>query len=109
MPRKYVAHIIDVPDQGIRLEPTADSSIPTQPNDLELLGLGIALAVGAADYEHHPEPRDPQIQTISALVAGDATMPWRASARPEPGTVPHVVCERSDAGVWKCHVRFLAG
>lgn len=112
----YAARIVDVPGQGLRLAPTDDAAVPEQPNEAHLLALAIALALGAAGYEHHPEPRDPAVQTIEALLAGDAVMPWRASSSRHagnrdagadcpPGTAAYVVCHRTQAGHRKCHVR----
>ena len=60
----YAARIVDVPGQGLRLAPTDDAAVPEQPNEAHLLALAIALALGAAGYEHHPEPRDPAVQTM---------------------------------------------
>lgn len=106
-PERYVARVVDVPDDGIRLEPAEGSVVPDEPNAVNLLGMAVALALGAADYEHHPEPRNPELQTIAALLAGDAVMPWRAPAgQSHPaGTGPFVVCERSAAGAFACHLR----
>ena len=74
----YAAKVVEVPGEGIRLVPTRDSALPEQPNDVNLLGMSVALALGAAAYEHHPAPRDPELQTLDALLAGETTMPWRA-------------------------------
>ncbi|MFD0735570.1 hypothetical protein [Planotetraspora mira] len=114
MVRTYTARIVESGGEGIRLEPTGDSTVPDQPNEINLLGLAVALALGSAGYEHHPEPRNTEIQTIEGLLAGTATMPWRArpaEATPvsgeeagAPETAAFVVCERSDAGVSKCKV-----
>jgi hypothetical protein len=112
----YAARIVDVPGQGLRLAPTDDTAIPEQPNEMHLLALAIALALGAAGYEHHPEPRDPGVQTIEALLAGDAVMPWRSGSSRQagnregggdcpPGMAAYVVCHRTHAGHPKCHVR----
>jgi hypothetical protein len=102
---QYVARIVDVPGEGVRLEPTAESTTPEQPTEVNLLGMSIALALGAAGYEHHPEPRNPQAQTIDALLAGLATMPWRATTV-GPEAVPYIVCGRSDAGISRCEVHY---
>jgi hypothetical protein len=116
MMRKYTARIVESHGEGIRLEPTEDSSIPDQPNEINLLGLAVALALGSAGYDHHPEPRNTEIQTIEGLLAGTATMPWQArsaeatshgvSGEEEgtPETAPFIVCERSESGVSKCRV-----
>lgn len=109
----YAARVVDVPDEGIRLEPTRDSAVPEQPNDVNLLGMAVALALGAAAYEHHPEPRNPQVQTLETLLAGEAVMPWRARSDEARGTAegdgdaaPYVVCERTGNGAFKCDVRY---
>ncbi|GAA1282574.1 hypothetical protein Psi02_31740 [Planotetraspora silvatica] len=117
MVRKYTARIVESGGEGIRLEPTGDSTIPDQPNEINLLGLAVALALGSAGYEHHPEPRNTELQTIEGLLAGTATMPWRArstEATPAgdeetsaPETAAFVVCERSEAGVSRCKVEHL--
>jgi hypothetical protein len=99
----YTAEIADVPDQGVRLRPTDPAAIPADPSEANLLALAIALAMGAADYEHHPEPRDPGIQTIDGLLAGDTTMPWRPAGGQHPGH--YLVCERSGSASWRCHVQ----
>lgn len=87
---QYVARIVEVPEQGLRLEPTADSTAPDQPTQVNLLGLAVALALGAAGYEHHPEPRDAETQTVEALLAGSAVIPWR---HPAPPGDQRVVCD----------------
>ena len=110
---RYSARIIEVPDHGIRLEPTEESSLPDRPSDVNLLVLAIALALGSEGYQHHPEPRDPELQTLDALLAGDAVMPWRLEPpvgetdAADPSETPVIVCERSATGVAKCHVQRL--
>ena len=82
--------------------------MPEQPNDVNLLGMAVALALGASGYEHHPEPRDPQLQTLDALLAGEATMPWRARPAEQAraaDAVPHVVCGRTANGAFSCEVQ----
>ncbi|GAA4586404.1 hypothetical protein GCM10023194_32510 [Planotetraspora phitsanulokensis] len=118
--RTYTARIVESPGEGIRLEPTEDSGVPEHPSEINLLGLAVALALGSAGYEHHPEPRNTEIQTIEALLEGTATMPWRSrpagaaagdasgeaggEAEGAPETAAFVVCERSESGVSKCRV-----
>lgn len=97
----YRAEIVEA-DDGVRLRPAGDASIPTDVNEIHLLGLAIALAMGAAGYEHHPRPRDPESQTIDGLLAGEVTMPWRMTGG--GAGAARVVCDRSDAGSWKCRV-----
>jgi hypothetical protein len=109
----YTADIIDVPSHGIRLRPEHGADVPRAPGEQNLLALAIALALGAAGYEHHPEPRDPGLQTIDALLEGHTTAPWRASRTGggdgdgDSGGPPAghaVVCQRSKSAVWSCHV-----
>jgi len=110
----YTADIIDVPSHGIRLRPEHGADVPRAPSEQNLLALAIALALGAAGYEHHPEPRDPGLQTIDALLEGHTTAPWRAR-RPGGGDdgsgggdgppAGHaIVCQRSKNAAWSCHV-----
>ncbi len=103
-PERYVARVVDVPDAGIRLDPVAGSAVPGEPTEVNLLGLAVALALGSAQYEHHPEPRDAALQTVEALLAGEAVMPWRATGG-VAGTVPYVVCERTASGHYGCRVQ----
>lgn len=106
MTGSFTAEIVEVPGHGVRLRPAgplATPATPADPGEANLLALAIALAMGAAGYEHHPEPRDPGIQTIDGLLAGDAAMPWRAAGGQPPGH--YVVCERSGPGSWKCHLQ----
>lgn len=104
MAPKYTARIVDVPHTGIRLEPLAGSVPPEHPNDLNLLAMAVALALGQGGYEHHPEPRDAQIQTIEALLAGEAVMPWRCRDGEAGRSDRTVVCEVADDGVAQCRV-----
>ncbi|MEU4098429.1 hypothetical protein [Streptomyces sp. NPDC026673] len=104
MSERYTARVIEVTGEGIRLQPAEGSVPPEQPTEVNLLGMAIALALGAAEYEHHPAPRDPRLQTLQALLAGEAVMPWRARGG-EPGTVPYVECERSGSGAYVCALR----
>jgi hypothetical protein len=103
MTSKYTAQVVEVPGEGVRLEPTAGSTTPELPNELNLLAMSVALALGRASYEHHPEPRDQEVQTIEALLAGKATMPWRRSK--SDADTHYVSCEESASGVWTCEVR----
>jgi hypothetical protein len=98
---RYVARIVEVPDHGIRLEPADNSVTPEQPTEVNLLGMAIALALGAAGYRHHAEQRDPELQTLDTLLSGDAVMPWRAS---ESGGTSFIVCQLND-GRPTCEVR----
>lgn len=107
MTGSYTADIIDVPSHGIRLRPEPGADVPRAPSEQNLLALAIALALGAAGYEHHPEPRDPGLQTIDALLEGHTTAPWRAGqAGSGDGQPPGhaVVCQRSKSAAWSCHV-----
>jgi hypothetical protein len=103
MSARYSALIAEVPGEGIRLEPTADAGIPELPNEVNLLAMSVALALGRAEYEHHPQPRDPNFQTLDALLAGEAVMPWRTRSA-DPDDPHYVTCERSAAGTWECRV-----
>jgi hypothetical protein len=98
---RYVARIVEVADHGIKLEPVEGSVPPAGPNEVNLLGMAIALALGAAGYHHHSEQRDPELQTLDALLSGDAVMPWRPAT---PGSTPHIVCELN-GGRPTCEVR----
>lgn len=98
---KYVARIVEVADHGIKLEPGEGTAVPDKPTEVNLLGMAIALALGAAGYRHHAEQRDPELQTLDALLAGDAVMPWKPA---EPGTPAYLVCELND-GRPTCEVR----
>jgi hypothetical protein len=102
MTDSYTAVIVEVPGEGIRLRPTPGEEIPELPNELNLLAISIALALGHAAYEHHPEPRVTGVQTIEALIAGDAVMPWRAGQAEE---AQYVSCARSSSGAWTCQVQ----
>ena len=94
----YVARIVEVPEHGIKLEPVDGTTVPDQPTEVNLLGMAIALALGAAGYKHHAEQRDPELQTLDALLVGDAVMPWK------PGAGGYMVCELND-GRPICEVR----
>lgn len=98
---QYVARIVEVPDHGIKLEPGEGTSVPEAPTEVNLLGMAIALALGAAGFHHHSEQRDPELQTLDALLAGDAVMPWKPA---ESGSTAYLVCELND-GVPTCEVR----
>jgi hypothetical protein len=101
MPQRYTAVIVEVPDHGIRLEPAPGTDVPDAPNEVNLLAMSIALALGRAAYEHHPEPRDTGVQTLDALLAGEAVMPWRAG---QADASHQVSCDRSESGAWTCQV-----
>ncbi|WP_329000546.1 hypothetical protein OHA18_39670 [Kribbella sp. NBC_00709] len=98
---RYVARIVEVPDHGIKLEPAESSAAPQEPTEVNLLGMAIALALGAAGYRHHTEQRDPELQTLDTLLSGDAVMPWKPA---EAGSTAYVVCELND-GRPTCEVR----
>lgn len=99
---RYVARIVDVPEHGIRLEPAEDSARPGQPSETNMLALAVAHALGAAGYHHHPEPRDPELQTLDALLAGEAVMPWLSATA--AGEETFIVCDPSATGLPKCHL-----
>ncbi|MFI7062254.1 hypothetical protein ACIBL3_14820 [Kribbella sp. NPDC050124] len=98
---RYVARIVEVPDHGIKLAPEPGAAVPDQPTEVNLLGMAIALALGSAGYRHHAVRRDPEMQTLDALLTGDAVMPWRAGSG---GGTAYVVCELND-GRPTCEVR----
>ncbi|WP_326836580.1 hypothetical protein VSH64_16980 [Amycolatopsis rhabdoformis] len=101
MSDSYTAAIVHSPEAGVRLRPDA-TDLPGDANDVNLLGMAIALALGRAGYEHHAEARDPQLQTLDALIAGDTVMPWR---RPDDSTdEQHLTCTRAATGAWRCEV-----
>ncbi|MFI5611479.1 hypothetical protein [Amycolatopsis sp. NPDC051903] len=102
MSDSYTAAIVYTPEAGVRLRPDGGGDLPAAANDVNLLGMAIALALGRAGYEHHPEPRDPELQTLDALIAGDAVMPWR---RPAGGDDEQIACTRGAGGVWSCEVK----
>ncbi|MEU4192126.1 hypothetical protein AB0E69_09520 [Kribbella sp. NPDC026611] len=102
---EYVARIVEVPDRGIKLEPEEGTTIPDQPTEVNLLGMAIALALGAAGYQHHAEPRDTELQTLDALLSGDAVMPWRAATS---GAAATITCTLSN-GHPTCRVDPTAG
>lgn len=91
----YEARIVDVPGSGLRLEPAEGSTAPDQPTEVNLLGIAMARALSAAGYEHHAETRDADLQTLGALFAGEAVMPWR---HPEPVEDAVLVCESGPTG-----------
>jgi hypothetical protein len=98
----YVARIVDVPDHGIRLEPADDSERSGEPTATNLLAMSAALALGAAGYRHHPEPRNPGLQTLDALLAGEAVMPWVSDT--SAGDNTYLVCTPTSTGLPHCRV-----
>ena len=99
----YTARLCPQPDHGIRLDPSPNSVLPERPEELNLLALAVAIALGHAGFEHHPEPRVAEIQTLDALLSGEITAPWRAPLA-APGQDLHVRCDRLPTGVWVCSV-----
>jgi hypothetical protein len=98
----YVARIVDVPDHGIRLEPAGDSERSDEPTATNLLAMAVALALGAAGYRHHPEPRDPELQTLETLLTGQSVMPWVSDT--SAGDNTYVVCTPSSTGLPHCRL-----
>jgi len=99
---RYVARIVEVPEHGIKLEPAEGTVAPEEPNEVNLLAMSIALALGAAGYRHHAEQRDAELQTLDTLLSGDAVMPWRSAEGAEE--TAYVVCQLND-GRPTCEVR----
>jgi hypothetical protein len=99
----YEAAVVEVEGAGLRLEPAAGLAVPEDPNDVNLLAIAVALALGRAGYEHHPEARDAEHQTLEALLTGATTMPWR---RRDGAAVGHqVFCRRVPGSTaWTCRV-----
>jgi hypothetical protein len=98
---RYVARIVEVPEHGIKLETAEGATVPEEPTEVNLLGMAIALALGAAGYRHHAEQRDAELQTLDTLLSGEAVMPWKPAA--DAGTA-YVVCELN-GGKPTCEVR----
>jgi hypothetical protein len=105
----YVARIVEVEGTGIRLQPTEDAKVPGGGNDVNLLALAVALALGHAAYHHHPEIRDAQIDTIDGLLSGEVTMPWVPTDGHGhvdcPDDAPYIVCELMSGGAVHCKVQ----
>jgi|tagenome__1003787_1003787.scaffolds.fasta_scaffold20395086_2 hypothetical protein len=99
MPDRYVAAIVEVPGRGIRLDPPDVSAVPEQLDEIHLLVLAVAFALGRAGYDHHPEPRDPAMQTLEGVLNGEAVLPWRAPSGAAHGTI---VCDLG--GMPRCRV-----
>jgi hypothetical protein len=100
----YRARVAEIPDEGILLQPEPGTTVPEEPSDVNLLVLAIAMALGAADYEHHPEPRSSEMQSLDALLAGETAIPWRPGPRADSAGDPHLVCERLPSSAWKCRI-----
>ncbi|HEX5205019.1 hypothetical protein ACFQS1_33810 [Paractinoplanes rhizophilus] len=90
MPDRYVATIVDVPGGGIRLDPADVSAVPEKLDEIHLLVLAVAFALGRAGYDHHPEPRDPAMQTLEGVLNGESVLPWRAPSGTDHATI---VCD----------------
>ena len=101
MAARYRAEIVEEAGHGVRLRPTDGTAAPAELNEVHLLGLAVALAMGAAGYEHHPQPRNADI-TIDALLAGEVSMPWQPPSGRAAGS--RIVCERSDSAAWRCRI-----
>jgi hypothetical protein len=101
----YRARVAEIHDQGILLQPDPGTSVPDDPSEVNLLVLAIAAALGAADYEHHPEVRSSELQSLEALLAGETAIPWRPrSARADGADEPYLVCERLPSSAWTCRI-----
>ncbi len=105
MTDSYRARVAEIHDQGILLQPDAGTTVPDDPSQVNLLVLAIAAALGTAGYEHHPEVRSSELQSLDALVAGEIAIPWRPGAsRADGAEEPELVCERQPSSAWKCRV-----
>jgi hypothetical protein len=103
--QSYRARVAEIHDEGILLQPEPGTTVPEDPSEVNLLVLAIAAALGAAHYEHHPEARSSELQSLEALLAGETAIPWRpGSARPDGADEPHLVCERLPSSAWRCRV-----
>jgi hypothetical protein len=101
----YQARVVEIRDQGILLQPDSGRAIPTEPSDVNLLALAVAMALGAADYEHHPEPRSSEMQSLDGMLAGETAIPWRPGpSRRDAAGEPYVVCERLPSSAWTCRL-----
>jgi hypothetical protein len=101
MSDQYVATIVEVPGHGIKLEPAAGSVTPTQVDDIHLLILAVALALGRGGYDHHPEPRDPATQVLEGVLDGSSVLPWRAASDTMRDVI---VCDLGDKGMPRCRL-----
>lgn len=97
----YTAALVQQPEHGLRLMPTAQSVVPEDPSEVNLLALAVVHALGVAGWEHHPAPRDPEVQTLEAVLAGEVSLPWRSDSA-APGA--QIVCSRPDSAGWTCRV-----
>jgi hypothetical protein len=87
------------------LQPESGTAVPTDPSDVNLLALAVAMALGAADYEHHPEPRSSEMQSLEGMLAGETAIPWRPGpARRDPAGEAILICERQPSSTWKCRI-----
>jgi hypothetical protein len=101
----YRARVAEIHAQGILLQPDAGTTVPDDPSQVNLLVLAIAAALGAAGYEHHPEVRSSELESLDALVAGEVAIPWRPVApRADGADEPQLVCERLPSSAWRCRV-----
>jgi hypothetical protein len=101
----YRARIAEIHDEGILLQPDDGTAVPDDPSEVNLLVLAIAAALGAGGYEHHPEVRSSQLQSLDALLAGETAIPWRpGSARADGADEPQLVCERLPSSAWRCRL-----
>lgn len=105
MTDSYRARVAEIHEQGILLQPGADTTAPDDPSEVNLLVLAIAAALGAAGYEHHPEVRSSELESLDALLAGETAIPWRpGSARADGADEPYLVCERLPSSAWRCRI-----
>lgn len=93
---RYVARIVQVSDHGIRFVPAEGTVPPEQPTEVNLLGMAIALALGAAGYRHHPEPRNSRAPDPGRSPRRRGVMPWLPAT--DAATDAYIVCELTPAG-----------
>jgi hypothetical protein len=97
----YTAALVPQPDEGVRLAPAAGVAVPEDPSQVNLLALAVVHALGVAGWEHHPQPRNPEVQTLEAVLTGEVSLPWRAGSDGSGGSIE---CTRQDSSVWTCRV-----
>jgi hypothetical protein len=99
----FGAAIVELPNEGVMLQPDPNSSVPDAPSDENLLALSIMLTLGKAGFEHHPRPRAPEVELLSLMLTGQTSIPWQDPSGPH--TPPrHLTCRREDSSTWRCQL-----